>query len=105
MILDGQEKNNRERFFVRNVTGRQGFGLRHNKPSGLSRIGDRHLKRLRFGHVAGFENVPWPAAGLKARPPGGARKGNHTNQQEHDARDKKPPVMRDDSLHAFADQS
>ena len=90
---------------MRNVTRRQGSGFRHNDLNGFSRIGDRNLMLPRFGHAGGFVNVPRPATRSKARPPGGARKSNHANQQEHDASQEKPRGAPDDSLHAFVDES
>jgi hypothetical protein len=105
MFLDGQRKSKRERFFGRSVTRRRGFSLRHNDLSGFSRLGGRHLERLRFGHAAGFVSVPRPTTDLKARPPRGGRESDHPNQQEHGASDKKLPVMRDDWLHVFVEDS
>jgi len=105
MLLEGYWKSYGECFFVGDITRGWGFGLRHNSLSGFSRMGDGTLLLLRFGHVAGFVSVPRRAAGLKARPPGGGRKSDHANQQEHDASHKNAPVRGDDSLHAFVGKS
>jgi len=80
-----------------------GFRLRHNNLSRLTGLGDRHLDRLQFSHVAGFVGVPWPATGLQAGSSGRARKSNHANQHEHVASDKQS-AMREDSLHAFVEE-
>ena len=105
MFLEGYRKRKGQRFFVRNITRRRGFGFRHNNLGGFSRIGDGTLLLLRFRHVAGFVSVPRPAGGLKARPPGGGRKSDHANQQEHDASHRNSPIAGDDSLHAFVEKS
>ena len=105
MFLEGYRENYGDCFFVGDMTRRWSFGLRHNHLSGFSRMGDGTLLLLRFGHVAGFVSVPRPAAGLKTRPPGGGRKSDHANQQEHNASHKNAPVRGDDSLHAFVGMS
>jgi len=104
MFLKSYRKSYGEGFFVGNITRAGGLGLRHDNLRGFSRLGHRHLKRLRFSHATGFANVPWPATGLKARSPGGARKSHQADQQEHDASHKMPPVMRNDSLHGFVEE-
>lgn len=102
--LESQRKSNREYFFVRNVTRRRGFCFSYIVPGGFSRIGSRNLMLLRLVHVAGFGGVPRSAADMKARPPGGDRESHHPDQQQHDARYKKAPVARDDSLHDFLEE-
>jgi len=80
---------------------RRGFDFRHTILSAFMRLGDATLVlcRIGLGHVAGFIEVPQPAANLKARHPGGSRKSNHTHQRKYDARNKGAPVTRDDSVH------
>jgi len=68
-------------------------------------MGDGTLMLLRYAHAAGLVSVPRPAAGSKTRHPGGGRKANYADQQEHDARHKNRLIAGDDSPHAFVEVS
>ena len=94
----------RERFFVsEHACGAKVRVSTADIFSAFSRVVDvASLLVLRFRHVAGFVSVPWPAGHLKARPPGGARKSDHANQQEHNTGHKKASITHNDFLHPLA---